>query len=266
MTLVQKINVGYQEGIFVKKVARVVSNVLIVVVLIFAILLTVAVITSTRGDSQLPNLFGKALFNVETDSMKGENGFDPGSLIVVDLLNYDEANSLEVGDVITFKAYLEDSAVYLDTHRIVETLDRDGSRYYTTKGDNTVVPDKFLASAYDIVGVWTGTAIPHLGSVMKFLQSSMGFLICIVIPIAIFFVWQLYKFIALLMDRKREKAVAEIADAEDEIKKKAIAEYLAQQQAEQQSAAQTAAPEVHAPPAQPEPEPQAASDNDTSVL
>lgn len=249
-----------------KKVANVISNVLIAIVLVFAIVLTVAVISSTKSDARLPNLFGKAILNVETDSMKGENGFDAGALIVVYLLTPEECSKLKVGDVITFRR-ISDGMEYLETHRIVvdtktvyqnEVVDgiwvHGGVRNYMTKGDNTpdidFLPDLSGPDYTDdhmIVGVWTGTAIPKLGSVMKFLQSQLGFLLCVVIPTALFFIWQLYKFISAMMEGKKQKAIEAVAEKEEEYKKKAIEEYLAAQAAQQ--AASAAAPDAgQAPP------------------
>ena len=250
-----------------KKVLSVVSSVLVTIVLIVAILMTVLVITSTRNDAKLPNLGGYALMNVETDSMDGKNGFPAGSLIVIKLLSKEEANDLNVGDVITFLTSDSENGngeAYYDTHRIVEKVYHGSYNYYTTQGDNTVTFDKYPTNSEAIVGLWTGTAIPHLGSVMKFLQSSTGFLICIVVPMAIFFIFELYKFIATLMENKKQKAVAAVTDAEDEIKQKAIAEYLAQQEAEKAAAAKKAENEP-APAPTPEPESeQPAAENDSA--
>ena len=233
-----------------KKVGRIIGNVLVTLVLIFAIFMTVAVLSSTKDDSGLPNLFGKAIFSVETDSMLSEEGFDAGSLIVVELVDHtnDATTVYKVGDVVTFWRYYEDQP-YLETHRIVadtysnqrEIVDgvwiHGGTPYYVTKGDNTPDIDMHqnlsieYATNATIVAKWTGIAIPHLGTVMSFLQSQLGFMLCVVIPTAIFFFFELFKFISTLMEAKKEKAVAAVKDAEEEIKQKVMAEMLAAQEA-----------------------------------
>lgn len=237
-----------------KKAGRIISNVVIAIILIFSIVMTVAVLSTTKSESGLPNLFGKAIFNVETDSMLSEQGFDKGSLIIVDLVDHtkDEGKVYKVGDVVTFWRYYEDQK-YLETHRIIEDTRSNpkeivdgvwihgGTPYYITKGDNTPDIDMHQNLAIDylsndrVVAVWTGTAIPHLGSVMGFLQSQLGFMLCVVIPTAIFFLFELFKFITALMDAKKEKALAAVKDAEDEIKQKVIAEMLAKQEAEKKN-------------------------------
>ncbi|MBR0483292.1 MAG: hypothetical protein IJJ69_00755, partial [Oscillospiraceae bacterium] len=65
-----------------------------------------------------------------------------------------------------------------------------------------------------------------MGNVMNFLRTKTGFFVCILIPMAIFFLFELYKFIVVLIEIKRP-AVLEID--EEEIKRRAIEEYLAEQ-------------------------------------
>lgn len=227
-----------------KKVGKILSNIIIVIVLVFSILMTVMVISSTKDESGLPNLFGKAIFNVLTDSMLSEEGFPEGSLIVVELTDKEEDVEYKVGDVVTFWRYYEDQP-YLETHRIVEDTYTDemhsheiedgvwvhgGESYYITKGDNTPDIDLNQDLSIDyltkqrIVAKWTGIAIPHLGTVLSFLQSQLGFMLCVVIPTAIFFFFELFKFISALMEAKKEKAVAAVKDAEEEIKQRLMAE------------------------------------------
>ena len=267
-----------------KKVGKVLGNVVITVILIFSIIMTVAVISSTKDSSGLPNLFGKAIFSVETDSMLSENGFDKGALIIVDLVDHDEdaGKVYKVGDVVTFWRYYEDQK-YLETHRIVEDIYttpinpneiengvwiHGDTPYYVTRGDNTPDIDMNDDLSVDyltnerIVAVWTGTAIPHLGSVMMFLQSQLGFMLCVVIPTAIFFLFELFKFISVLMENKKEKAVAAVKDAEDEIKQKVIAEMLAKQEAEKAAAEKAAAEKAEQTAKAPEPAPAAESEEE----
>ncbi len=258
-----------------KKVGKILGNILVTLILIFSILMTVSVISSTKDESGLPNLFGKAIFNVLTDSMMSEEGFNEGDLIIVELTDPNQTESYKVGDVVTFWRYYEDQA-YLETHRIVadtysnqsEVVDgiwvHGGTPYYVTKGDNTPDIDMNADLSIDylsnqrIVAKWTGTAIPHLGTVMSFLQSQLGFMLCVVIPTAIFFFFELFKFISTLMDAKKEKAVAAVKDAEEEIKQRLMAELQAQQGST--GAAPAKAPEEK--PTAPEAEKKADSEED----
>ncbi|NLO45884.1 MAG: signal peptidase I [Clostridiales bacterium] len=238
-----------------KRILNAIGNIIVTLVLVFAILVTVLVITSTKSEIGVPSLFGYAIMNVETDSMESEEGFFTGDLILLRMIEKEEANDLKVGDVITFWRYLANER-YIETHRIIENIYENqyayevvdgirihnGKKCYVTKGDNTPGADFLAGGELDyatdntIIGVWEGKSIPKLGAAIKFLRSQMGFMVCIVAPLALLFFYELYRFIVTMNEKKKETALAEVAASEEEIRQKAIAEYLEKQQAEQASA------------------------------
>lgn len=244
-----------------KKAGQIISNILVTVILIFSILMTVVAITSTKTEigekTGLPNLFGKALFAVKSDSMDGgDTGFKMNSLIIVDLVDHanDDKVVYKVGDVVTFWGEINGQQ-QLNTHRIVEdTVSpqheikdgisfHGGSPRYLTKGDKRTANIDLLSNDLhyktneNIIAVWTGVEIPLLGGALMFLQKPEGFAICVVIPTLIFFLFELFKFISILMENKKQKAVEAVKGAEEEIKQKVIAEMLANQaKAEQPTA------------------------------
>ena len=135
--------------------------------------------------------------------------------------------------VITFNAIVENIRIK-NTHRIVEIVEEGKSKSFITRGDNNPVNDESKVSASDIIGKWTGTKLAGFGNVLSFLRSKTGFFICIVIPMAIFFLFELYKFIVVLIEAKKPKISEEDEEA---IKRKAIEEYLAKEKAEKEAAA-----------------------------
>ena len=258
-----------------KKVWNVISSILIAIIMIISIAMTAMVIISTRSEDGIPSLFGYALFNVKTDSMEGPDGFPAGSMIVIRKLSPDQINSeLKVGDVITYRRVYEGEQ-YLDTHRIVpitqdlvDAFAGDGNikfmtqeivdgvwihgstHYYITKGDHERNIDYNSRSEFEfaytdnIVGVWTGIRIPVVGKIIEFMQSQLGFMVCIVIPVALFFIYELYAFIVTLTRKKKEEALEEVSSKEEELKKKAIAEFLAQQAASGSASAEAKSEEA----------------------
>ncbi len=254
-----------------KKAGRIISNVLVTVVLIFSIITTIIAISSTKSEigkeTGLPNFFGKALFAVESDSMDGdeEDSFKKHSLIIVDLVDHsgDKDKVYKVGDVVTFKMKKADKTI-LNTHRIVadpyapehEVVDgvwiHGGEPAYLTKGDKQTANIDSLSlesgespmyqSNDTIVAIRTSSIeIPLLGGLMLLLKKPEGFAVCVVIPTLIFFLFELFKFVSILMENKKQKAVEAVKGAEEEIKQKVIAEMLAKQEAEKASAASNAA-------------------------
>ncbi len=93
----------------------------------------------------------------------------------------------------------------LNTHRIAAIDEVNGMRSFTTKGDNNDVADTHIISDGDIVRNYL-FALPQMGKVMDFLSSSMGFLIVIVLPMLLFFIYQVYHLIVVGMNLKRDLA------------------------------------------------------------
>ena len=70
------------------------------------------------------------------------------------------------------------------------------------------------------------------GKAVDFLRTKTGFFICIMIPMIAFFLFELYKLIVVIVEVKGSEAVK--LD-EEEIKRRAVEEYIAEQQKKQQS-------------------------------
>lgn len=207
-----------------KKVLKVIVNALAWIILIFAMLVTILVFSSARNNN-VANLFGFIPLTVESDSMVPT--FKKDDLIIC--REIDDVKSLKEQDVITFWTMIEGQRVK-NTHRIV-AINEDGS--FTTRGDNNQVDDELAVYPADLIGKWTEFKIGGFGKVMSFLRTKTGFFVCILIPMALFFLFELYKFIITLIEIKRPEA-PELD--EEEIKKKAIEEYLAQQKADAEKA------------------------------
>ena len=97
-------------------------NVLSSIILIFSITVCAMVIISTKSSTGVANLAGYSFLSVQSDSM--EDVFFPGDLIVV--RRYDKSHKYKVDDVISFIAYDNTGAVYINTHRVVEIKNKNG--------------------------------------------------------------------------------------------------------------------------------------------
>lgn len=203
-----------------KKVMKIVFNVFAWVVLIFALLITLLVFTADRNGGTA-SLFGFIPMTVESDSMKPT--FAKNDLIIC--REIDDIGNLQKGDVITYWTIIDGQKVR-NTHRIVEINEVNGNKNFVTRGDNNSREDDISVYSADIIGQWTGMKINGFGQVMDFLRSQTGFFICILLPIALFFLFELYKLIVVIIEIRRPKLTSE---DEEEIKKKAIEEYLAEQ-------------------------------------
>ncbi|SEF79141.1 signal peptidase, endoplasmic reticulum-type [Eubacterium ruminantium] len=210
-----------------KKVLKVLLDVLAWVLLITALLVTLVVFAAGKNNG-VANIFGYTPLTVESDSMSPT--FKKDDLIVVKKVK--DLYQLKEGDVITFYTIIDGKRV-LNTHRIVAINQAENSRSFTTRGDNNQIDDYLPAYASDIVGKWTGTRLKGMGKAMDFLRTKKGFFICIIIPLALFFLFELYKFISVLIDAKKSDITEE---DEEEIKRKAVEEYLAAEKAKAEAA------------------------------
>ena len=210
-----------------KKVLKIIVDIFAWIILILAFLVTLMVFASEKNNG-VASILGFMPMTVQSDSMSPT--FEKGDLIIVKGVK--DLYDLKEDDVITYYTIIEGYRV-VNTHRIVRIEDQDGNKAYITKGDNNMVEDEVPAYASDIIGTWTGKRLKGVGKFFDFLKTKKGFFICVVIPIAIFFIFELYKFIVTLMEAKRE-GISE--EDEEEIKKKAIEEYLAEQKKAEETA------------------------------
>ncbi len=175
-----------------------VVNIILVISILFAIFIGFTAYVSKSG-SGVPTFFGFRPFSVQTDSMSPT--FDAGDLIIDEVIT--DASDLAVGDIITYWTIIEGEQV-LNSHRITAITDYENYLYFDTKGDNNTIGDSTGVHQNDVVGRYL-FKIPVLGSLIDFLSTGTGFLIVIVIPVFVFFVFQLVEFFKALFAYQREK-------------------------------------------------------------
>lgn len=235
-----------------KKIVSIVLNVLVWAFLVFATLVTILTFVSTNADKNdgVPAIFGKSVVSVQSPSMDGnrKGSFKQGDLLFVDKISADEAMKLTEGTIIVYRAP-EDingdgQTGDINTHRIIERWTTEGGIvFYKTQGDAEAHPDNYDLRYTDIVAIYNGhSKLSGAGAVMDFLKSSVGFFLIVVLPMALFFLYEVYNLIKIIMEQKLQKASATVsAETEEEIKRRAIEEFLAQQAAASAAPAQTPA-------------------------
>ncbi len=259
-----------------KKVLNIVVTILIVCVLIVSVLM--AMISLTAKDTGIPNVFGKATITVLSDSMKGDapDDFNKGDMIICDVVSDPVTATYEVGDVVTFQQDVDgDDKADLVTHRIYK-VNKDGT--YQTKGDNNDTYDQDPNGTaqfpnignVSILAVYHGTKIPGIGNFFAYLRTPIGFFLCVLLPMIIFFLYEAVRVVINVIAYNKEKAIEKaqaIVDSSvltEEQKKKAIEEYLAAQNGGTAPQEVSSEPEVEAEPKAPaEVEQQVEVDSDT---
>lgn len=116
---------------------------------------------------------------------------------VVFVKSVDDPLDIEVGDVVSYNSssFISNETISV-THRVTEiVVDKNGTYYYTTKGDNNLTADNNAVTFDQIEGV-VMFKIPQLGRLQAFLGTMFGWMLIIVIPallIIIKYVAQLLK-------------------------------------------------------------------------
>ena len=214
----------------IKKIGAAVVSLFIVVLILFSIIISISSVTA-KANNGVPDLFGYTPFSVQTNSMKPT--ISKGDYIFVEKC---DAETLKVGDIVTYFTIIDGKRV-VNTHRIVNVYTTGDMIEYQTQGDNKETnpdPDEMLLSPGDVIGKFTGTKIPVLGSVIDFLSTQLGFFLVILLPVLLFTIYQIYKLIAVLLyNHKVDMINAVNESASDEVKEAIIAEYLAKQKSEE---------------------------------
>ena len=203
-----------------KKAGTVVISVLLWMIILVAALYTFTTM-ATRDNQNISSIMGYTPLVVKSDSMVPT--FSAGDLIFIRKC---DPSTLKEGDIVCFHTII-DNEYALNTHRIQKIETVGNARSYTTLGENNHgITDTHIISDGDIVGKYVGD-IPKAGKVMDFLSSSMGFLIVIVLPMLLFFIYQVYNLIMISIRLKKAVAVEtarETALAQEEAAQKAAAQ------------------------------------------
>ena len=171
----------------VQKTLNTAINVFLIVAIVIAAICTYISFVNTSGNG-VPNILGMRLLSIQTDSMYP--ALRSGDMII-DVAVKDPAD-LRPKDIITYWTVINGERV-LNTHRIENIYDGGGYLIFETKGDNNTGVDPLTVHESELVGQYW-FRIPGLGKVFDYLQTSTGFLLIIVLPVFLFFLYHLIQF------------------------------------------------------------------------
>ncbi|MBQ2994721.1 MAG: signal peptidase I [Peptococcaceae bacterium] len=145
------------------------------------------IVKGTLTPEKPPSVLGVTPMVVLSGSMSGtaEDHIEVGDLIFVGKADPDE---LKAGDVIAFM----DGKVVV-THRILEVQAReDGALQYITKGDANNSTDLRPVHEDNLVGIYKAR-IPKLGDFALFLQTPLGMVLFIALPLMAFILYDILR-------------------------------------------------------------------------
>ncbi len=197
-----------------------VANVLSTFIIAIAVIALLRAVFTPAGE--IPMIGGYGALHVMTGSM--EPSIPTNSLIVV---HEEDADSLQVGDVITFYSSDPSLGNALNTHRIAAIeQDQDSHQLmFTTKGDANTLEDQYPVSENNVVGkvvIVSGL----LGLIVSLLSNPLVFVPCILLPMAILLIYELRNAVKTTVELSRQEEEAALRETVEALRKKRAAESL----------------------------------------
>lgn len=193
-------NTNEEKSTVRHRVFTVVGIVLCVVLIPILVVNVTLIVKSFTNSDEVPKIGGYCPLIVLTGSMEPEIG--SGDLIICKQI---DSEQVKVDDVIAFFDPASNNNSVL-THRVVEVVTEDGSLSFKTKGDANNAADTQLVPADNLVGVYQ-CKISGAGNVAMFMQTPVGLVICVVLPLGLLIGYD------LLRRRRYEKQNKEDTDA-----------------------------------------------------
>lgn len=164
-----------------KKIKTVLSGILLVILVPILFVCAVILMDSYKNPNEVPSFFGWKPLIVLSGSMEPE--IYSGDVAVVKEV---DVKKLKERDIIALK----DGNVVI-THRIVDIVEENGTRKFKTKGDNNNVEDSEYVLAEQVEGIYR-FKIDKMGDAAMYIQTPMGMLICLSIPLALLMLLQMF--------------------------------------------------------------------------
>jgi energy-coupling factor transporter transmembrane protein EcfT len=179
-----------RKVIGMKKILRIVWSVLEFVIILFVILMTSVLLSKNKyGYTQ----FGKyTISSVDLVPERGIKDAKDGDLLIVK-----NSNDIKVGDVIYYYVVYNESYV-IQSDPVINVESDDFSSVYTIDrgGNMTIASSRVLGKERKIYH--------GLGRILAVLESKLGFLFLVLLPVLVIFIYQVYELIIIFRYEKVE--------------------------------------------------------------
>lgn len=175
------------------KPLKIIINILKTLLYVVVVLLLIVILVQ-KVSSNNKTIFGFRIFTVASESMKGE--YDIGDILISK--NVSE-NELKVGDNITYLGEKGEMAGLVITHKIVKIEEREGKKYFTTKGIKNTIEDPEITYSQIYGKVIYKTAIlSYIATLMTNELIYYGLFVIVGIMIS-------YEIVSAIFESKREE-------------------------------------------------------------
>ena len=195
------------------KALNVIRSIIVWIIVIFAVcMMAFTIISVTTFDKADRSLFGYRAFIALSDSMSATD-FDAGDLVLVKEV---DCSTLKEGDIIAYTSQNTENYGETVTHKIRSlTTDENGNPGFITYGTTTDTDDETIVTYEYVLGKYS-SHIPKVGTFFKFLKTTPGYIICILVPFLILIAMEGIHCVRLFKKYKAEQK-AEIAAEKEKI-------------------------------------------------
>ena len=187
------------------KIKKFILGILVTVYLIIAVFLTACLLT--YNDYKISIFGDRSLIIVDNNEF--EPDYKKGTLLIIQKNANDD---IKEGDSIFFYNHYK-SQVSVSYSKVTKT-----EKITDTETTYTITGDQPISSEYVIGKAATTKSIEGIGSIMKFMESRIGFILVIVFPIAVLFIYEIYVVVKEIVRPEKEEEKKEIKDEPKEEK------------------------------------------------
>ena len=185
-----------------KKVLKTLSNVLVWILVVFAISMTIfTVLSVTTFDKTNRDVFGFRFFVVLSDSMSA-SGLNAGDIAIVKEVS---PYTLKEGDIISYISTAPENFGETITHMIREVhRDEEDNLTFTTFGTTTNTDDSTPVEASYVLGKCVAR-FAKIGAFFQFLKTTPGYVLCILVPFLLVILYRAFVTVNLFRKYKKEQ-------------------------------------------------------------
>jgi len=174
-----------------KKLGKILLSILGILYAVVAMFLTACLLN--YNDYKITVFGDKSLIIVNDDTL--EDKYKKGSLLVVDK---DNADKIESGDeIIFYNTYNNQISIAIGEVISKENI-TDTETTYTVTGNYDISSEYLIGSVEDT------KVYPVIGLILSILESRVGFLIFIIFPITLAFLYEIYVLVIEIKNSKEE--------------------------------------------------------------
>ena len=159
-----------------KKFINIIVNILIVLIMIVASLITIVSLNTKKfGISTIGDIVP---ITISSENMQPTLKKDDLAITKV----YSKNEQLVKGDIITFLTF-KDYKTIVDTKRIYRVINDGGLISYETRGDSEIEADVKLVWSNDIISYYTGNKVKYAGKALAVLRNKNIFFLTVILPL-----------------------------------------------------------------------------------